>query len=517
MSYSYEHDGYDRYSSSRSTYTDPYGNGHARDGRYASDQYTSHPPSAYVRGKERSRGDDSYYRQDSRYSSRGSGFADRDEVPHSRLFIVHGATIGEDELRKAFEKYGAPENIRMVKKREGDKDAHTAIAFVKYAKASEAAKAIEELNGKVLAGSPKPLKVMVATKYGAGKDSVHEEELIRLFIRVPNDFSEDDVREHFSPYGAIEFINVVKDKATGKPKGLAFVKFFRFYDAARALEEVDPSFRAVFAESRDGNFQKGAPRGGGGRHDSGGGGGGMSGGMGGNFHPGDPSCMGLEYMPNSPAGLLGLLPPEVVNPPHDPEATPSLRLLCAKDIDERNLTFLCEIIPGFRRCDVTSPGVANITFNSLNWAQYAHKKLNGFEYPPGYRIVAKFIPDAHGSSKSSDIPFYPVSIELPSKKSMVPKEGDTRNRDYKARLFIICSPRALATAILEDAFCRFGSLIEVYTLPGKTVGYAKFDSRQAAEDCRHTLNGAEIAGCRLKVIEAEEERDGSSDAKRRKT
>ena len=77
-------------------------------------------------------------------------------------------------------------------------------------------------------------------------------------------------------------------------------------------------------------------------------------------------------------------------------------------------------------------------------------------------------------------------------------EGES-NRSYKARLFIICSPRALATPILEDAFCRFGSLMEVYTLPGKTIGYAKFDSRQAAEDCRHTLNGAEIAGCRLKV------------------
>jgi len=507
MSYSHEYDGYDRYSSSR--YADPYahGNGHSRDAGYARDQYTSHPPSSYVRGKERSRGDDSYYRQESRHASRGGG-GDKEDVPHSRLFVVHGSSIDEEELRKAFEKYGSIENIRMVKKRD-DKDSVTAIAFVKYSKASEAAKAIEELNGKVLSGSPKPLKVMVATKYGAGKDSVSEEELIRLFIRVPTEFTEEDIREHFGSFGAIEFINMVKDKTTGKPKGLAFVKFYRFYDAAKALEEVDPSFRAVFAESRDGPHQKGGPRGGP-RHDSGGGGGG-----GGGFHT-DPSCMGLEYMPNSPAGLLGLLPPDVVNPPHDPEATPSLRLLCAKDIDERNLTFLCEIIPGFRRCDIVSPGVANVSFNSLNWAQYAHRKLNGFEYPPGYRIVAKYVPDAHGAAKSSDIPFYPVSIELPPKKALVPKvEGESRS--YKARLFIICSPRALATAILEDAFCRFGSLIEVYTLPGKTIGYAKFDSRQASEDCRHTLNGAEIAGCRLKVIEAEEERDGSSDAKRRKT
>ena len=131
--------------------------------------------------------------------------------------------------------------------------------------------------------------------------------------------------------------------------GLAFVKFFRFYEAARALEECDPLFRAVFAESRDSPYGKGGPRGGGGRHDSGGGGGG-----GGGYHPGsgggDPGhCMGMEYLNNTPAGLLGLLPPDVVNPPHDPEATCSLRLLCAKDIDERNLTFLCEIIPGFRR------------------------------------------------------------------------------------------------------------------------------------------------------------------------
>ena len=110
------------------------------------------------------------------------------------------------------------------------------------------------------------------------------------------------------------------------------------------MEECDSSFRAVFAESRDNPYGKGGARGGA-RHDSGGGGGG-----GGGYHPDPGSCMGMEYLNNTPAGLLGLLPPDVVNPPHDPEATTSLRLLCAKDIDERNLTFLCEIIPGFRRC-----------------------------------------------------------------------------------------------------------------------------------------------------------------------
>ena len=45
---------------------------------------------------------------------RGGGPGDKDEVPHSRLFLVHGSTIGEDELRKAFKDYGTIENIRMV-------------------------------------------------------------------------------------------------------------------------------------------------------------------------------------------------------------------------------------------------------------------------------------------------------------------------------------------------------------------------------------------------------------------
>ena len=36
----------------------------------------------------------------------------------------------------------------------------------------------------------------------------------------------------------------------------------------------------------------------------------------------------------------------------------------------------------------------------------------------GYRIVAKFVPDGHGSGKTSDVPFYPVSVELPPKKAL---------------------------------------------------------------------------------------------------
>ena len=37
--------------------------------------------------------------------------------------------------------------------------------------------------------------------------------------------TEDDVREHFSEYGNIESIDVIKDKDTGAPRGFGFVTF----------------------------------------------------------------------------------------------------------------------------------------------------------------------------------------------------------------------------------------------------------------------------------------------------
>ena len=103
----------------------------------------------------------------------------------------------------------------------------------------------------MLEGSPKPLKVMVATSYGTGKEAVPEDELNRLFIRVgqrdlcnvytgqfptciifceckkkililiqiPEEFTEDDIHHHFGQFGGIEFVNMVMDKETGKHKG----------------------------------------------------------------------------------------------------------------------------------------------------------------------------------------------------------------------------------------------------------------------------------------------------------
>ena len=38
------------------------------------------------------------------------------------------------------------------------------------------------------------------------------------------DVTEDDLRAAFEPFGAVESVTLVKDKATGKSKGFAFVE-----------------------------------------------------------------------------------------------------------------------------------------------------------------------------------------------------------------------------------------------------------------------------------------------------
>lgn len=45
-----------------------------------------------------------------------------------------------------------------------------------------------------------------------------------------------------------------------------------------------------------------------------------------------------------------------------------------------------------------SPGHALIRYSNLGSAVYAKEKLNGFEYPPGNRLVVNFIEDGEDRS-----------------------------------------------------------------------------------------------------------------------
>lgn len=54
----------------------------------------------------------------------------------------------------------------------------------------------------------------------------------------------------------------------------------------------------------------------------------------------------------------------------------------------------------------------------------------------------------------------------------------------------------------------------MYILPNKNCGYVKYASESSAQIAIATLHGAEISGVKLKVMEADERRDGQAKRKR---
>ena len=101
---------------------------------------------------------------------------DVDDPPFSRLFLLIPKTMSEDELRQAFQVHGTIQDIHMVRDRRNqeskgepsrlnieptlnDVSVSIGIAYVKYEKASAAARAMEEMNGTVIAPHIRPVKV----------------------------------------------------------------------------------------------------------------------------------------------------------------------------------------------------------------------------------------------------------------------------------------------------------------------------------------------------------------------
>ncbi|KAJ9587522.1 hypothetical protein L9F63_028225, partial [Diploptera punctata] len=83
-----------------------------------------------------------------------------DDPPYSRLFVLCSRNTTEEELLSAFQKYGTIEQIWIVK------DTVTkepkGITYIKFSKTSEAALALEEMNGCCIGSQSKPLTIKIA-------------------------------------------------------------------------------------------------------------------------------------------------------------------------------------------------------------------------------------------------------------------------------------------------------------------------------------------------------------------
>lgn len=63
---------------------------------------------------------------------------------------------------------------------------------------------------------------------------------VRLFVgNLPYDVTEAEVRTHFAAVGPLSFLALPMDRATGKPRGFAFVEFRDQADAEEALRRFN--------------------------------------------------------------------------------------------------------------------------------------------------------------------------------------------------------------------------------------------------------------------------------------
>jgi RNA recognition motif-containing protein len=62
----------------------------------------------------------------------------------------------------------------------------------------------------------------------------------KLYVgNLPYSVSEDELRELFGRSGAVDTVNVVRDTATGRARGFAFVEMATDADAQKAITELN--------------------------------------------------------------------------------------------------------------------------------------------------------------------------------------------------------------------------------------------------------------------------------------
>ncbi|CAH0557179.1 unnamed protein product [Brassicogethes aeneus] len=455
-----------------------------------------------------------------------------DEPPNSRLFVIGSKMLKEEDFRSAFGVFGTIEEIWVVKDRSTGEN--KGVTYIKFAKTSEAACALEAMNGKSIGNVNRSIKVMIAASrdQGSKRESNEEEKTLRLFVVVPKTMTDSELYDEFKTYGDIDYANILKDKETRESKGFAYVKYYKFSHAAIAFEECDKKYRPVFAEPRksqrdlemDRHYS--APRG----HDQ------------------------DNYSQNMP-----IAPPLGIPDFHSSgEGFTKLIVIASPVLNQDQLWKLFDIVPGLDYCHVNYEGrprptraVAEVAYTSPQSAAHAREKLHGFEYPMGFRLIVRpeqdnrpnvfagrsldkpkpdilqiaetiaqassliqaagFSPDIlqaklglgnksnPGTSMDLDIQ---CSVKLPERKPLAKIDDET-----VARCFIVCFPSALHNSVLKDVFSRFENLIDVYMLNNKNCGYANYSTKKSAEEAIKVLHGAEIMGIRMKVMEAQEKPD----------
>lgn len=152
----------------------------------------------------------------------------------------------EDQLKELFSSYGAITSLYLEKDQDGKSKG---FGFVNFENHQDAAKAVEELNNKVI--NDQPIYVGRAQKKRERLEELKKQyettrlerlskyQGVNLFVKNLDDSIDNDkLEQEFKPYGTITSARVMMDE-TGKSKGFGFVCFSSPEEATKAITEMN--------------------------------------------------------------------------------------------------------------------------------------------------------------------------------------------------------------------------------------------------------------------------------------
>jgi len=449
------------------------------------------------------------YNNSKKGSKPNSSDRDPDNTPpNSRLFVVCGKELSEEELLELFQPYGKIEYCRLIKDKKSQES--KGLCYVKFAKASSAADALENLDGTQLKDNGALIKVHIADAKGTAKNrrklySTEPEDTpprSRLFVVCPKEMTEEMLNERFKQIDGLEYCKVISDKQTGESKGFAYVKFNKASAAALAMESVSETgeiasmkVKVLIAD------------------------------------PKNKRTVNTDFFSMPPMDKMGYpypmqIPPYAGIPPFIfpyPILKQRIVVMCHKSVTVEDLTNVFAQYPGLEYCELdplpqSSSGepfrCAYAYFSSPQSAMIAAEQLDGYEIPAGYPISCALDQPSLVMSPLSNSPpdggfMVPPHLEGYGNMGMYPPPmigypplsysvNETWMQEPPRLTPVYFSiPGGLLHQEILDQFGQYGHI--EFVNPGSDGGVVNFTDYMSAQAAVQELDGTEIDGRVMEV------------------
>ncbi|XP_076324428.1 CUGBP Elav-like family member 4 isoform X2 [Tachypleus tridentatus] len=418
-----------------------------------------------------------------------------------KLFIGQiPRNLDENDLRPLFEQFGKIFELTVLK----DKftGIHKGCAFLTYCARDSAIKAQTALHEqKTLPGMNRPIQVKPA-------DSENRWEDRKLFVgMLSKQQTEDDVRQLFQPYGAIDECTILRGP-DGQSKGCAFVKFGSHSEAQSAISGLhgsqtmpgaSSSLVVKFADTEKERQMRRMQQ--------------MAGNMG-LINPFVFSQFGAynayaQFMQQQAAIMAAVAQGGFINPMSALAATQVGTVPNGLASPVITPTSGAQPMNGTMP-NIPSPTLPNSSIHQVN-GQTGEVYANGMlHYPP------QAIPNGEALQPTTypSLQAYPGIAAFPAAYGQFPQAmtqqpsiipQSQREGPEGCNLFIYHLPQEFGDAELMQMFLPFGNVISAKvfidraTNQSKCFGFVSFDNPTSAQTAIQAMNGFQIGMKRLKV------------------